>query len=461
MATITAPDTHDSVSSAASEAPLILDTDPPRTLGFRDQAAFWGNLGVSLLGFSGAGAVLAPAGYPQLSLVAAIVATVVGTLLGTAMVSVSGIPGARTGAPAMALLRGLFGTRLSYVPTVLNILQCIGWGTFELGVIALGAGALSHGSGPNWLYIVLAGALTTAMTLRPLGMLRLLRRYVTAAVGLAMLYFTFQLLRNGLSQPSGGSWRGFLPASDAAIAVAVSWVPLAADYTRHARTARAGFWGSLTGYGSTQVWCYTIGLLALNQTGGDPSKIFSTLLGIAGGWTFFAVLVIREVDQSFSNVYSTAMSLHNLLPRADRRLLCLATGSLITVLALTVDSSATTYQSFLYLIGSVFIPLFGVLAVDYFLGQGRTGWNLTQQAPTRWLMILPWALGFATYQLINPASVPGWAPLWTRLQDLIHVHPQVWTSASLFSFLISALAAAAVVTAERRAAAASIGADLR
>ena len=48
-------------------------------------------------------------------------AIVLGTLLGTLPVALSGLPGARTGAPAMVLLRGLFGARLSYLPTVLNI----------------------------------------------------------------------------------------------------------------------------------------------------------------------------------------------------------------------------------------------------------------------------------------------------------------------------------------------------
>ena len=39
----------------------------------------------------------------------------------------------------MVLLRGLFGARLSYLPTVLNIAQCVGWGVFELVTIATAA----------------------------------------------------------------------------------------------------------------------------------------------------------------------------------------------------------------------------------------------------------------------------------------------------------------------------------
>lgn len=210
------------------EVPTTLADAPPKTLGLLDQGAFWANLGVSLLGFSGALTVLAPSGVPKLSILAAIAATVVGTVLGSAMVGLSAVPGARTGAPAMVLLRGLFGTRLSFVPTALNILQLVGWGTFELLVIAQGAQAIFRG-GPHWLYVVLAGIITTILTIRPLGAVRLLRRYVTIAVAAALLYFLVQFLSHPLPDVTTGSWSGFWAGADAALAVAVSWIPVASD----------------------------------------------------------------------------------------------------------------------------------------------------------------------------------------------------------------------------------------
>jgi putative hydroxymethylpyrimidine transporter CytX len=435
------------------EAPLVLDTKPPRTLGLRDQAAFWANLGVSLIGFSSAATVLGTAGH-ELSLTASITAVAVGTVIGALMLSIAAVVGTRTGAPAMAVLRGLFGTRLSYAPTVLNIVQCVGWGVYELTVIAMGAEAL-FGGGPHWLYVLLAGLLTTGLTIRPLGSIAVLRRYVAIAVAVAMLYFTVQLVRQGVPDPGHGNWHGLLTATDAVIAVSISFVPLAADYTRHARSSTDSFWGSFLGYSVAQVWCYVLGLVALVQVGGDPDKIFSTFMGVAAGWLFFAVLVLREADQSFANVYSTAMSLHNLLPRADRRVLSLGIGALVTVLGLLV-SNFDSYFAFLSLIGAVFVPLFAVLAVDYFFGAGRRpqGWDMSETAPTRWLTLLPWALGFVAYQLLAPAELTGWGAfwpdLWTRLQDLTGIHPQVWTSASLFSFLVPALLMLALTPLTRR-----------
>ena len=424
------------------EAPLVLDTAPPRTLGFRDQAAFWTNLGISLIGFQSAATVLV-FNNRDLSLAASITAIVVGTVIGSLMLGVAAVIGTRAGAPAMAILRGLFGTRLSYLPTVLNIVQCVGWGVYELTVIAMGADALYSGI-PHWVYVVAAGVLTTVMTIRPLGAISVLRRYVAIAVGVAMLFFTVELIRRGVPDPGHGNWNGFLPAIDAVIAVSISFVPLAADYTRHAKSSSSSFWGAFSGYTVSQVWCYVVGLLALVQVGGDPNKIFTTFMGITAGWVFFSVLVLREADQSFANVYSTAMSIHNLFPRVDRRYLTIGIGALVTVCALGV-TDFTGYENFLGLIGAVFVPLSAVLAVDFFFGAGRRegGWDMSQDAPTRWLTLLPWALGFAVYELISPAGLTGWLSwwpdFWAHAQNATGIHPQVWTSASLFSFLVPAL----------------------
>ncbi|MEV6067968.1 cytosine permease [Nocardia sp. NPDC052001] len=433
------------------EAPLLLDTEPPRTLSFSDQAAFWLNLGVSLIGFSGAATVLLPNGHPPLSIAGALLATLVGTVAGIAMVAGTGAVGTRTGAPAMAVLRGLFGTKLSYLPTAANIVQCIGWGVFELTVIALGVSALTDDRAPHALVIIAAGILCTVMAIWPLRVLHILRKYVSIAVGIALVYFTIQLLRQPVPELPNTSWSGFFPAVDATLAVSVSFVPLAADYTRHSRSARGAAGAATLGYSIGQFWCYLLGILAILQAGGDVNHIFDTLLGVTAGWAFFAVLVLRESDQSFANVYSTAMSIQNLLPRVDRRLLALGVGVLVTLLALPVRDF-TDYGNFLYLIGSVFVPLSAVLIIDYFFGTSRQGWNLSQTAPPRPFMLLPWIIGFVVYQLCNPGSVPWWANLWTKVQDAIGFHPQWWSSASLLSWLAAAFVTAILVVVQRRRA---------
>jgi NCS1 family nucleobase:cation symporter-1 len=437
--------------TAAGRAPVevapTLEGPVPKTLGFLDQGAFWANLGVSLLGFAGVLAVLAPAGAPPLTVTAAIVATVVGTAIGSAMVGLSAMPGAATGAPAMVLLRGLFGGVLSWIPSVLNVVQLIGWGTFELVVIAQ-AGTLALG-GPTWTWVLGAGVVTTVLTLRPLGMLRLLRRVVTVLVAISVAYLAWWLFtRPELDLAStGGSWAGFWAGTDAAIAVAVSWIPVASDFSRHSRRVSTAFTSATVGYGVTQIVCFVVGLAALALVGGNGDEVFAPMLAAPLGLVALLVLTARETDQSFANVYSTAVSVQNLAPRADRRILCLVIGTMITVLALgvTIDD----YAVFLAVIGSVFVPLLGVGVGDALVRRG-TPPDLSRWAPSRPLMVVAWVIGLVVYQLINPGGAPVWSDAWTLLREAIGFVPPSWLSASLSSFLVAVLAAAVLARLEQR-----------
>jgi NCS1 family nucleobase:cation symporter-1 len=87
----------------------------------------------------------------------------------------------------------------------------------------------------------------------------------------------------------------------------------------------------------------------------------------------------------------------------------------------------------------VFVPLLGVLAVDYFLVSRRT-WNLGENAPQRWAMLVPWVLGFLAYQLVNPGYVGWWARGWARIDGWLQFTPTTWMSASLLSFVVAAVA---------------------
>jgi putative hydroxymethylpyrimidine transporter CytX len=432
-----------------AEAPLTLDEPPPRALRLTDQLGLWGNLGVSLLGFTGASYVLYPlAGGGTMSLAAAVTALVLGTVIGTAAVAIAAVPGTETGAPAMVLLRGLFGARLSWLPTLLNVLQLVGWTTFELVVISTAVHQLTDAL-PRWGYVLIGGLLTTALALRPLGWIRTLRKYVTVAVAAALVYLAVQLLRNPLPSFTHGSWHGFWIAVDSVVGVTVSWVPVAADYSRHSRSVRDTVVGTFVGYSVTQLACYGIGLVALLTvaTSGTDRQMYSAFMAIPLGTLAFAVLALREIDQSFVDTYSTAISVQNLRPRWDRRVLAVLIGTLATIFALAF--SVNDYQNFLILIGSVFVPLFGVFAVDYFLiSRGR--WDVTAAAPQRWVMLLPWGAGFVAYQLLNPGYLDWWASMWRHVQHWLHFTPTSWMSASIISFAVAALVTVPVGMVRRR-----------
>ena len=424
------------VGDKRSEVALTLNEPVPQVLGLFDQFGLWGNLGVSLLGFTGAIFVLQPGGTgtPELSLVAGLSAIVLGTILGTLAVALNGVAGARTGAPAMVLLRGLFGTGLSYLPTILNVVQCLGWGVFELVTIATAAHTVAPAL-PRWSYIVLAGVLTGLLTLRPLGAVRILRRFATPAVSVVIGYLFVELVRHRLPAFDHGTWSGYWAATDTVVAAAVSFAPLAADYTRHSRSERTAFWGTFFGYSVTQILCYVIGLITLVTVARNPSDIYGAFIAVPLGSICFALLATRELDQSFANVYSTAVSIQNFSPRLDRRVLALSIASLATVLALWTN--VADYENFLVLLGSVFVPMSAVFIVDFFV-LSRGHWNLSRRAPRRLTMLVPWAMGFVTYQLINPGYISWWVSLWMNVGRLVDFRAASWMSASLCSFFVAA-----------------------
>ena len=55
-------------------------------------------------------------------------------------------------------------------------------------------------------------------------------------------------------------------------------------------------------------------------------------------------------------------------------------------------------------------------------------------------MLVPWAVGFVTYQLINPGYISWWVSAWTWAGRQIGFTPASWMSASLCSFLVAAAA---------------------
>jgi len=318
---------------------------------------------------------------------------------------------------------------------VLNILQCLGWGVFELVTIATAAHTVAPAL-PRWGYVLIAGLATALLTIKPLGAIRVLRKYATSAVLIVLCYLFVQLVRHPLPGFTHGTWSGYWAATDTVVAVAVSFAPLAADYTRHSRSPRAAFAGTLAGYSVTQVLCYVIGLLALVTVAhGNPDDIYGAFIALPLGLLGFAILAARELDQAFANVYSTAVSTQNLRPLWDRRILAGVIAALTTAGALWLNIA--DYENFLTLIGSVFVPMSAVLIADYFV-TSRGRWDLSATSRSRWLMLLPWAAGFVTYQLINPGYVSWWASAWTSFGHDIGFIPASWMSASILSFAVAA-----------------------
>jgi putative hydroxymethylpyrimidine transporter CytX len=442
----------------SSEAPQWgIDPVPERlrVLGLGDTLLLWGNLAVSLLVIV-AGALL----VPGLSLKQALLAIVVASVAGCIMLGAAAAVGTQARVPSMVLMRAPLGQRGSYLATALNVVQCLGWSVYELIIIASACAALSDrvfGFRAQWLWTILFGGVAVLLALMgPIGFVRrYVRKFAVWFVIASLGYLTWWVIDKSdltafWNAPGKGGFPTFWQGVDLTLASVISWTPLAADYTRFTRTQRSSFWGTSVGYLVPVVWLYSLGvLLFLARDISDPAQLPAAVVsgGVVAVIALLAVTV-DESDEAFANVYSTAVSLQNVLPRVSQRLLIVSTAVIATAGALVLNLS--DFATFLFLLGSFFVPLLGVLLADWFVdGRNYTRAKIFDGPAVRPEMIAAWLVGFGLYQWLSPQG-PNW---WQHVMGHTNPAPIDFT-ASLPSFAVAFLLAGlfALIARHRRPA---------
>ena len=389
--------------------------DRYRVLGFLDYFVLWADLGVGLLVLV-AGTFL----VPGLGFWEAILAILVGTFIGNVMLGLAGVVGSDHGVPSMVSLRPSFGQRGSYLPSLINVVQLVGWGAFELFIMAQASARLTQsllGVSSYSVWAVVWGIVVVLLALG--GPLVVVRQWlekagiwiVLATAAWMALYVAshadFALLVN---RPGDGSL-SFAQAIDLVVAMPISWLPLVADFNRFARSSRSSFWGTVSGFAVSNILFYVLGVLLILVLPG--SDLIGSIMTIAFGGAGLALLLGDETDNAFADVYSGAISIKNVLPALPTRALVAAIGGVCLAIALTVDLAS--FQDFLYLVGSLFTPLFGVLFADYFIlrrrhyvsddlypanGRGRSRGGVNPVA------LVAWGCGIAAY--LAETTYVGW-----------------------------------------------------
>ncbi|MEP9376803.1 putative hydroxymethylpyrimidine transporter CytX [Aquabacter sp. CN5-332] len=401
-------------TASPSYNPLVPVAPEQRVFSARDAFALWFSLGIGLLVLQ-AGALLTPA----LSLGMAFAAILVGTAFGVVLLAAVGVIGADSGLASMAMLRPTLGLRGAVLPTLINVVQLVGWGAFEIIVMGEAADALAKsafGFSLPGLWTLLFGGLATLIAV--MGPVSFVRRFLRAW-GLWLLlaaaaWLTFRLLAQndlaGLFEKPGTGDMSFGGAVDLVVAMPLSWLPLIADYTRFGRTPGAMFRGSALGYLVANIWFYGLGAAYGLASGGEVSLVAA--LASAGGGLALLLILLDETDNAFADIHSAAVSAVTLTP-GKVPVMALGFGVVCTLIALAVPLAQ--YEGFLLLIGSIFAPLFGVVLADHFIVRRRVlataeidrkggaywfsgGWRLAG--------IGAWALGIATFHVVN-AVLPG------------------------------------------------------
>jgi putative hydroxymethylpyrimidine transporter CytX len=398
-----------------------------RVLGFMDYLVLWGDLGIGLLVML-AGTFL----VPGLGLGQALLAILVGSTGGCLLLALIGVAGSATGAPTMVLLRPVLGVRGSYVATVLNVLQLIGWTIFEFVVMGVAASTIAHtllGTGSYVVWAAIFAAIVVLMGVGgPIGVVRQwLEKFavwiaLATGVWLTVLVFTRYDTHALLRQAGDGSLP-FGVGVDLAIALPISWLPLVADYNRFSRSTSRGFLGTMIGFFVTNAWFLTLGaMLLLGSKVAQEPRDFASAIALTAGWVALLILLADETHNAWADLYSSAVSIQNLFPKVKQRWLITGLGAACFLVAVFLD--ITRYQNFLFVIGSFFVPLFGILTADYFVLRGGR-YRVDEFYKSRgayWYTggvnvqaIIVWFLGIVVYHLANPGTLGAIFPAWQKV----------------------------------------------
>ncbi len=374
--------------------------------GARDLFSLWFSLGVGLMVLQ-LGALLAPG----LGMAGALLAIASGTAVGVLLLGAVAVIGSDTGLSAMATLRLTLGARGAVLPALLNLLQLVGWGAFEIIVMRdaaalLAARAFGEQSvlTSTALWTLCFGALATLLAVAgPLTFVRrVLRKWGIWLLLGACAWLTWNLFdKADLAALWARSGDGSLPFAlgfDIAIAMPLSWLPLIADYSRFGRAAARVFGGTALGFFLGNFWLMSLGV-AYTLAFADGGEVNALLLALAGAGLGIPLLLILldESENAFADIHSAAVSV-GMLSCLRVEHLALLIGAFCTAIAWVAPLAE--YQSFLLLIGSVFAPLFGVVLVDHYLLRRRRlpGGTLPL---LRWETLSAWGVGVAVYHLMS------------------------------------------------------------
>ncbi len=388
---------------------------PPKyqILGFFDYFVLWGDLGMGLLVLL-AGSFLAPGlGFFQ-----AFAAIVIGSFVGCILLAAVGLMGSRTHAPTMVLLRSVLGIRGSWLPSFFNVIQLIGWTIFEFVVMGMTAVAILKslfGFGNYYTSVMMFAFLVILMGIGGVTAVvrKWLRKYAVWIVTLTTAWLTYHIFAGNnistLLRKAGDGSLSFWSGVDIVIAMPISWLPLIADFNRFAKNDRHAFWGSFWGYFLSNIWLYTIGAVILMTTSVTQETIgFIQAVLLSAGSLALLILLVDETKEAWADLYSSAVSTQNIFPHIKQRTLIIFLGIFSLISAMFID--ITQYENFLYIIGSIFIPLFAILIADYFfIHKGNIA---TKELYSKhglywfskginWLAMLSWAFGILVYQFIT------------------------------------------------------------
>jgi putative hydroxymethylpyrimidine transporter CytX len=296
------------------------------------------------------GGMIAPLGIKK-----GLAAILIGHIIGTLFLAFGGYISFKGKKNAMDKVKDSFGDIGTKIVAMLNVLQLIGWSAI---MIIQSARAINgQFKMPLSIEILFVGAVVFVWAV-------LFNNYTKAVNDLSVVILIVLCLLLFLQIHSGGGIIktgpsiSFTTAIEITIAMPVSWLPLIGDYSKDGISGKGVFFSSFFGYFIGSVLMYVLGLYITFFTGKDIIEFMSQKGLIAS-----LIVLLATVTTTFIDVYSAVVSSKQVYDYKDNNLVTFIFCVVSAVIAFVFPME--NYQNFLLLIGSVFVPVYTVVSVDY------------------------------------------------------------------------------------------------
>ena len=335
------------------------------------------------------GMLLAPLGLAK-----GLLAILIGHVIGGAVMFGAGLIGGRTGKSAMETVAISFGHQGARLFAGLNVIQLIGWTAVMIASAAAAANTLSGMGSSVWSVIIGAFiALWIVLGLKNLGKVNVV--VIAALLLLTLVLSGVIFMGDHVPQAVGDMTLG--AAIELTVAMPLSWLPVISDYTRIAEKPFKATAASCLAYFAASSWMFIIGMGAALYTGQDD--IAQILLQAGMGLVGILIVLLSTVTTTFLDAFSAGVSGKTLISGLSEKALALIACAGGIGLAVMMDSSS--FEEFLYFIGSVFAPMTAILLSDYFiLKQDHS------EESVDWLNLALWLAGFILYRQLLDVQTP-------------------------------------------------------
>lgn len=327
-----------------------------------------------------------------------------GHMIGCLLLFLAGLIGGQTGRSAMESVKSSFGQKGAILFSALNILQLIGWTAIMIISGARAAATLIDpvlGFSSTRLWCLVIGGLVLVWILIGIRNLGKWNTVVMAALFLLTILLSMIVFQGDLKGEVTNDL-SFGAAVELSAAMPLSWLPLISDYTREARKPVCATAVSSIVYFLASSWMYIIGMAAAIFTG--ETDIAAIMLQAGMGILGVITIIIATVSTTFLDAFSAGVSAASISTKIKEKKAAIAIGILGTALA--VFAPVENFESFLYLIGSVFAPMIAIQITDYFILKRKE----TERAFDV-LNLITWVLGFFIYRIFLNMDTPAGSTL--------------------------------------------------